>query len=169
MHLDESNKQKVAAWIAEGLKLSEIQSRLAAELGVTMTYMEIRFLVDDLKLTPKDQPAPQPVQQLSTPGAPAGASRPDSPLPEAGAEDDALDPTPGGLPGKISVSVDHVARPGALVSGSVTFSDGNTAAWYLDQAGRLGIVPKVAGYRPPPQDVQTFQMELQNELAKLGF
>ena len=54
MNLDESQRKKVAEWIAQGLKLSEIQNRLASELGVRMTYMDVRLLVDDLKLTPKD-------------------------------------------------------------------------------------------------------------------
>ena len=59
MNLDEAQRAKVAGWIAEGLKLSEIQNRLSTELGVRMTYMEVRLLVDDLKLTPKDaEPIP---------------------------------------------------------------------------------------------------------------
>ncbi len=73
------------------------------------------------------------------------------------------------MPGGVSVSVDSLARPGALVSGRVTFSDGNTAEWYLDQSGRLGVMPAQQGYRPSPTDLHEFQMELQNELQKLGF
>ncbi len=56
-----------------------------------------------------------------------------------------------------------------MISGKVTFSDGNTAEWYLDQTGRLGIAPAVQGYRPSQEDVMAFQTELQNALAKLGF
>jgi len=69
----------------------------------------------------------------------------------------------------VKVKVDQIAQPGAVVSGSVTFSDGNTAAWYLDQFGRLGLAPKKQGYKPPASDLQVFQTELQNELAKMGF
>ena len=54
MNLDEAQKQHGAGWIREGLKLSDIQKRLESELGVKLTYMEVRFLVDDLKLVPKD-------------------------------------------------------------------------------------------------------------------
>lgn len=172
MNLDEATKQKVAAWIAEGLKLSDIQSKLASELGVTLTYMETRFLVDDLKLMPKDQPPPQPVGQLAGKAGP-GASAP-SPVGTAGAADaedllepEAAAPQPGG--GAVAVAVDRLARPGALVSGSVTFSDGNSGTWYLDQLGRLGVAPKQQGYRPSPEDMQAFQLQLQGELAKLGF
>jgi hypothetical protein len=65
--------------------------------------------------------------------------------------------------------VDKIARPGAIVSGKVTFSDAQQADWYLDQTGRLGVVPKQQGYKPSPGDVQDFQMALESELAKLGF
>ena len=170
MNLDEAKKAKVAAWIAEGLKLSDIQSRLASELGVTLTYMEVRFLVDDLKLTPKDQPvAPPP--QIPAPPPPNVAPAPGQ-APQAdsfGADPGLAESAPGPGVGGVAVSVDHLARPGAVVSGSVTFSDGNSAAWHLDQTGRLGLVPKQQGYRPSARDVQTFQVELQKELQKLGF
>src|SRR5436309_2122976 len=49
MNLDHSQRAKVSQWIAEGLKLSDIQNRLATEFGLRMTYMDVRFLVDDLK------------------------------------------------------------------------------------------------------------------------
>ncbi len=56
-----------------------------------------------------------------------------------------------------------------MISGKVTFSDGQLAEWYLDQTGRLGVVPKTAGYKPSAADVQDFQTALQQEVAKLGF
>jgi hypothetical protein len=61
MELSEEQKKTVAVWIAEGLKLSEIQERMGEAWGLRMTYMEARFLVDDLKLMPKDpEPPAQP-------------------------------------------------------------------------------------------------------------
>ena len=155
MNLDDTQKKKVADWIAAGAKLSEIQNRLASELGLRMTYMETRMLVDDLKLTPKD-PEPPKVVAPTTPATPA-ASATTAPIPGT---------TP--LPGGVSVSVDHIAKPGALVSGKVTFSDGQSADWHLDQTGRLGHAPKQTGYRPSAADVQQFQAALQTELAKMG-
>jgi len=146
MNLDESQRLKVAAWINEGLKLAEIQKRLESDLGLRLTYLEVRFLVDDLKLKPKDPPPP-----------PKAAPKPE----------DALAP-PASAPGKVSVTVDQLARPGALVSGKVKFSDGKPAEWVLDQAGRLGLVPSEKGYKPPAADVQEFQLALQQELQKLG-
>jgi hypothetical protein len=43
----------------------------------------------------------------------------------------------------------------------VTFSDGETAEWMLDQTGRLGLNPTKPGYRPSEADVMSFQRELQ--------
>lgn len=155
MNLNEAQKQTVSDWIAAGAKLAEVQSRLAAEFALTLTYMEVRFLVDDLKLRLKD---PEPVKP-ATPPEPA--SNPVTPTEVAAV------PAPAG--GQVSVTVDQIARPGALVSGGVTFSDGMTADWYLDQTGRLGLVAKQQGYKPAPTDIQQFQAALEREMAKLGF
>jgi hypothetical protein len=162
MNLDEAQRKKVAEWIAQGLKLSEIQSRMGSELGLRLTYMEVRLLVDDLKLTPKDAERPKPASsELTAPGgAKPPAAQPAAPVSQlAGA----------GSGGGVSVTVDQLARPGALVSGKVTFSDGNKAEWHLDQTGRLGLVAQQPGYRPPAADVQQFQAALEVELSKLGF
>jgi hypothetical protein len=159
MNLDEAQRQKVAAWIAAGAKLSEIQTRLAAELSLKLTYMEVRLLVDDLKLTPKD---PEPPKAAAPPvsvaaASPAKLTAEKNPAPE------------GTLPASgVSVTVDQLTRPGAIVSGKVAFSDGQAADWHLDQTGRLGVVPKQPGYKPSAADVQQFQVALQSELARMG-
>lgn len=164
MKLDQAQRDKVTAWITEGLKLSEIQTRLAEELGIRMTYMEVRLAVDDLRLTPKDMELPD----ASASGigaehvAAGGELSPDQPAPASSKESM---PATGG----VSVSVDQLARPGAIVSGKVTFSDGNKADWYLDQTGRLGLVAEEQGYRPSPIDLQRFQTSLEAELNKMGF
>jgi hypothetical protein len=160
MSLDDTQRKKVAAWIADGLKLSEIQNRLASELGVGMTYMDVRLLVDDLKLTPKDIDPPKPMVPVTPPAEPPPT--PAAPLKAESA------PAPAGTLGGVSVAVDQLARPGSVVSGKVTFTDGKKADWYIDQTGRLGLAPQEAGYRPPAADVQQFQIALEAELAKLG-
>jgi hypothetical protein len=167
MNLDDAQRQKVTEWIAQGLKLSDIQTRLASELGIRLTYMEARLLVDDLKLTPKDAEPRRPVESvLSSPVVPPSAGA-GAPANQTGGA--APKPAPaGGGAGKVSVSVDEITRPGAVVSGKVTFSDGNTAGWQLDQMGQLGLIPSKSGYRPPASDMQSFQMALENELSKLG-
>jgi hypothetical protein len=161
MNLDEAQRKKVADWIAQGLKLSDIQNRIISELGITMTYMEVRMLVDDLKLVPKDIERPKPAPANSALSVEKG------PAPEpAGAS---LAPESAAPGGKVSLTVDQLARPGTIVSGKVTFSDGQRADWYLDQSGRLGLAPQQQGYRPAPTDVQDFQAALEAELSKLGF
>ncbi|HEY2328558.1 MAG TPA: hypothetical protein VGI63_01955 [Verrucomicrobiae bacterium] len=161
MKLDEAQQLAVTKWIAEGAKLSEIQNRLAAEFGLKLTYMEARFLVDDLKLTPKD---PEPPKVVEPPAAAKPLTANPVPAGEIPEADEAIPPA-----SKVSVTVDKITRPGAIVSGKVTFSDGQPADWYLDQAGRLGVVPKQQGYKPSPADVQDFQLALQQEVARLGY
>jgi hypothetical protein len=162
MKLSEEQRQRVTAWIIEGAKLSEIQSRLASEFGLKLTYMDTRFLVDDLKLVPKD---PEPPKVTEPPAAkpvePAATTAPEE------ISDEEI-PAPAGV-SKVSVTVDQITRPGSLISGKVTFSDGQLADWYLDQMGRLGVVPKVQGYKPSAADVQEFQLALQREVQKLGY
>src|SRR5262245_2364302 len=125
MKLDDAQKAKVSGWIAEGCKLAEIQTRLMKELGLKLTYMEVRFLVDDLKLVPKD---PEPVKPINLPPPPEKAVAANQPAANpAGAPLKKGEPVPedeAQLLGSVSVSVDQVTRPGALVSGKVTFSDG---------------------------------------------
>jgi|ERR1041385_5142439 hypothetical protein len=160
MNLNDAQRAKVAEWIAQGLKLSEIQNRLGTELGLNLTYMDVRFLVDDLKLTPKDVERPK-----AAPVLPANAgTKGKAAAPSAGPP-----PQPASATGKLSIGVDQIARPGAVVSGNVTFTDGNAADWYFDQTGRLGLVPHVQGYRPSASDLQQFQAALDSELSKMGF
>jgi len=163
MNLDDGQRRKVTEWIAQGLKLSEIQNRLMSELGIQMTYMDVRLLVDDLKLVPKDIEPLKPIASplASTSKAPEAQNASPAPAPLAS---NPAAPATGG----VSIAVDHLARPGAVVSGKVTFSDGNKADWYIDQTGRLGLVPQQPGYRPPTGDVQQFQAALEGELSKLG-
>jgi hypothetical protein len=150
MNLDATQRQAVTTWINEGLKLAEIQKRLETDFGLRITYLDVRLLVDDLKLKPKDPPpAPKP----ATPAEPVlGAEAP-----------------PAKTGAGVSVTVDQLTRPGALVSGKAKFSDGKTAEWFLDQTGRLGLAPSEKGYKPPPADLQEFQTALQAELQKIGY
>jgi hypothetical protein len=154
MNLTEEQRQRVTAWILQGAKLSEVQTRINQEFGLRLTYMETRFLVDDLKLTPKD-PEPPKVEKPSAPETKQPAEEKKSPAEDV-------------KPGKVSLTVDQIARPGAMVSGKVTFSDGQKAEWYLDQMGRLGVIPTQQGYKPAAADVQEFQTALQEQLQHMG-
>jgi hypothetical protein len=158
MTLTDEQKQKIAAWIEEGEKPAGVQARLEKEFGLRMTYMEVRFLIDDLKVMPKDPAPPAPAEPASaapTEEAPVSSAPPEAAPPASG--------------GKLSIKVDDLVRPGAMISGKVTFSDGKTSEWYLDQFGRLGMVPSEPGYRPPQADIAEFQIALEKELVKLGY
>lgn len=161
MALTDDQKHAVASWIEEGAKPADVQGRLEKEFDIRMTYMEVRFLIDDLKVMPKDPEPPAPPQAEEAP-APADEAAPaeGEPLPN----DEVLPPGDG----KLSVTVDSITRPGAMVSGRATFSDGKTSEWYLDQYGRLGMIPSEPGYRPPQEDLMGFQAALEKELVKLG-
>jgi hypothetical protein len=162
MNLDEGQRRKVAEWIEQGAKLSEIQTRISKEFGISMTYMDVRFLIDDLKLKPKDVQPAAPVA-IASATQPAGTAPAKESAKAAMTEPD--DQTAGG----VSVTVDQIARPGAVVSGRVTFSDGKGGAWLIDQMGRPGLIPDQQGYRPSQADIAEFQTQLQDELAKMGF
>jgi hypothetical protein len=144
MSLNQEQKQALAGWVAEGLSLSDIQKRLEADFDVRITYMDLRFLVDDLDLEVAPSAPTFDEPKKADPAAPAPAD------------------------GKVSVSLDQVARPDALASGRVTFSDGVTAAWLLDQMGRLSLESSQPDYRPSPEDQQSFQVELSQALKNAG-
>jgi hypothetical protein len=161
MQLNEEQKNTVAEWIAEGLSLSDIQDRMGTQWNIRMTYMEARMLVGDLKLLPKDpivSVAEKPAEEASPEGHPST-----NPGPAEGAEEG----TPAGA-GSVQVTTDTLARPGAMISGRVTFSDGLTGMWHLDQYG-LNLVPPTPGYKPSEEDIQKIQPLLDRELAKAGF
>ena len=144
MQLSEEQKAAVSRWIQEGASLSEVQKRLEEDFSLRMTYMDLRFLVDDLDLEiradgPKfDEPDVNPAQDG------------------------------GGAPGSVTVSIDKVTRPDALVSGSVTFSDGVSAQWHLDQMGRLALNARQPGYKPSGEDLQAFQEKLRQAVEQSG-
>ena len=156
MELQEEQKDKVREWAAAGCGLSEIQRRLSEDLGITMTFMDVRFLVLELGVEIQDKN-----KRVEKPAA--------APTPDA---------MPGNMPGDLAgeafgagvqVEVDRVVKPGALVSGTAVFSDGVQTTWMLDQTGRLALQGPTPDYRPSPEDIQEFQQALQQELAKRGY
>ena len=160
MTLTDLQKETARSWIADGMKLSDFQKRLESEFGLKFTYMEVRMLVDDLKVLPKDPEPPKQPEPVAAAATVAPAGQP--------ADAGLLDPAaPVGGKG-VQVTVDTVVRPGAMVSGRVVFSDGQGGAWYVDNYGRPGLVPDTKGYRPVAADLQEFQVALEKELVKLG-
>lgn len=144
MQLSEQQTAMVAKWVTAGLSLSDIQRNLESEFHIRMTYMDVRFLVDDLDL---DVQAPGPSFE-----EPSSASL------DAGR----------GAPGKVTVTIDKITRPDALVNGQVTFSDGVSAQWHLDRMGRLSLNARDPDYRPSREDLEEFQQELSEAVRKSG-
>ena len=145
---------KVSAWVAEGATLSQIQERLSTQLEVPMTYMDVRFLVDDLNLALVEKEEPKQPEEAVAEAAPAVAAVPAETAQGAGV---------------VTVEVDTIAQPHAMVSGHVTFSDGEKADWYIDHQGRPGMAARTPGYRPTPQDITDFQTKLDAALRQAGY
>lgn len=168
MNLDANQKQQVLKWLDGGLKLAEVQKKLEQEFGLRLTYMEVKFLVSDLDAKPKDPEPEKPSVPLVKPVVPDGmAPGPDGAVDEsemAGQPD-----LPSGSAGGVRVSMDQIARPGAMISGRVTFASGKSCEWMLDQMGRLGVVPGEDGFKPSPSELRDFQIALQSELQRMGF
>ena len=54
MSLTPEQKKTVSEWVAAGDSLSAIQNKLRESFQVSLTYRDVRFLVDDLNLELKD-------------------------------------------------------------------------------------------------------------------
>ena len=179
MELSDQQRQAVKEWLAAGASLSDVQKNLKTEFNVTLTYMDVRLLVLDVGATVKDKPEPKP-PKAEAPKHPPATDQADDPYadePESGAgqppegADEAFDePQPEGASGaKVALTLDRLVVPGAMVSGTVTFSDGVKARWLIDQMGRFGLEPETPGYRPSNPDLQAFQMQLRSELRRHGY
>jgi hypothetical protein len=190
MSLTPDQKTTVATWVAAGDNLSAVQKKLLEHFKITLTYRDVRFLVDDLELTLKD-PAPKAdVSDVSKstpaprPAAAPAAPEPTDLPPDDGSEfpegdeadlppEDAADlpPADPAAPSTVTVVVDKVTLiPGAIAGGSVTFSDGVTGKWIIDQQYRPGFTEiSQPGYRPSPADAQAFMKELGRAMQSRGF
>lgn len=154
MELSDSQKEVISGWVADGFKLGDIQRRLGEAFGISLTYMETRFLLDDLNLDLISQPKTV-----------------DSELSQAVREGEEGEDFAAATPerGKVMVSLHRINRPGAVAGGKVTFSDGNTAEWALDQIGRLVLNAEKDGYQPTEGDLEKFQKELSAILQNRGY
>ncbi|MCH7225748.1 hypothetical protein [Haloferula sp. A504] len=147
--LTEEQKQSLQQWAAEGASIADLQRRLKDEYSLTITYMDARFMVLDLGIEILEEK-----EEEESDGKP---------------EDETLvDAVPEMSPGAVNVSIDSIAIPGAVVSGKVTFSDGETAVWMIDQMGRPGLDPDTPGYRPSQEDIESFQKQLSELMRKQG-
>ena len=169
IELTSEQKQKVSEWVARGDTLSDVQRNLASEFQLTMTYMDVRFLVDDLGVALKDKAVPRKPAPAAPGPADAEPAGTDADVDELAADGAGLEPPGTAGAGKAAVEVDRITNPGSLVSGSVTFGDGVKATWMLDAQGRLALAASRPGYKPSAEDIRAFQLELGKELQKRGF
>ena len=142
--LTEDQIEAIRAWVADGAQMAEVQKKLNEEFGFKVTYMDTRFLALDLELEFASQEDPE------------AGEKPESSF----VEDDHASAAPAGRD-EVSATLDQVARPGAMVSGSVTFSDGVRGIWLIDEMGRPSIDPDQPGYQPTEADLMAFQDKLQ--------
>ena len=126
---------------SEGATMSDLQRQLKEDFGFTLTYMDTRFLILDLGIELVEERKEEPKAEEKAPPIPTGT---------------------------VTVTMDTLTLPGALVSGKVTFSDGETAIWMLDQTGRPGLDPDTPGYRPVQEDIIEFQSQLRALIEKSG-
>ena len=162
--LENEIKILMAEKIAAGVSLSDIQNMVNAEFKQNLTYMDIRIMASELEidwqqLNPKKETAVEDVTAVE-----AVPQTPETPADEA-ASDGASAP---GMPdlSDTKIEVSKIARPGMMFSGSVTFANGSSAEWYLDNMGRLGL-ENLQGDKPGQEDIEKFQIALQLELRKL--
>lgn len=134
-------KDALKQWAAEGATMSDLQSHLKEDFGHALTYMDTRFLILDLG-----------IELIETPKAEPKKEEKPAPIPT----------------GHVSTTMDSLTLPGAMVSGKVTFSDGETAVWLLDQNGRPSLDPDTSGYRPSQDDIMAFQTQLRDLIQKSG-
>ena len=169
MTLSDEQKQAVCGWLAEGASLSDVQRNLKGTFELALTYMDVRLLVLEIGAEVKDKPEPKPPPMPVAP-PPQEDVYDDEASEDALVEDEgAEEPLPPPGDASVSMTIDTIVVPGAMVSGTVVFSDGAKAQWMFDRYGRFGLDPEVEGYRPAPADMQAFQAQLRAELQRKGY
>ena len=164
MDITDEQKNTITEWVRQGEDLSHIQSLLKDELNINITYVETRFLLADLGLEPGDETEEEQEVTAEVEESSSPAEEPSSPVDEVDKPADDIPPPVDqeiGGGGNVTVTVDGLMKPGAVISGKVTFSDGEAASWLIDQMGQLRLDPETENYRPSAEDIQKFQMELQ--------
>ena len=140
--------ESIKSWAAEGDQLPDIQKKLKEECSLNVTYMDTRFIVLDLKIDLASEEEPEestPEEEAASPMDPASAPA-----------------------GGVKVELDQITRPGAMVSGRIVFSDGEKAAWFIDQTGRPGLETDTPGYEPSEGDLIGFETQLRELMSKGG-
>lgn len=177
MELTDTQREAVASWFADGASLDEIQKRIKSEFGVHLTYLDVRLLVAELPQPEETEAGGREDKTNKTPKTPrteplgmdSGTEEPLGVDDGSGEPiDEAQDSNEAQAVSAPTVTIDALMLPGTIASGDVTFSDGKTGKWYLDQMGRLGLGNLPEGYRPSPTDAALFQQQLMGLLQARG-
>lgn len=156
--MDKKERDKIIAdKLNEGLSLSEVQRYLADEYGENLTYFDLRLMAAELDVDWE--------QQDEVSGAAEGAGKIIDENPsqqeQAATAEGAESPADSG---GTQVSIDKVTRPDAVMSGTVSFSSGAKAKWFIDHTQQLRLAPEPGSEKPTQDDIVEFQQELQRLL-----
>lgn len=132
----------IKAWASAGAQLPEIQGRIREEMNHPVTYMDTRFLILDLGIELFVEKEPDPIPETTESPSPAD--------------------------GTVHATMDAHPINGSLVSGKVTFSDGEVGVWTLDQTGRPTLDFETIDYQPSREDIMEFQQQLRALIEKSG-
>lgn len=166
MKLTVEQEAAVRAWAAEGASISDIQTRLASECSLHLSYLDVRFLLIDLNVSPAEKH-----QQEKTPEAPAEADAGPQERPRDEPSGDPGAGLPGGdeppHAGGVSVEISKIQRPGFALTGTVTDSAGKTGEWGVTNDGRIAFDfgPENPKYRMSQDDLASFQLRLREMLS----
>lgn len=139
--LSEEQIATIKSWAADGAQLPDIQLRIKEEMDFSLTYMDTRFVVLDLGIELIEPEKEVPVEEIKPAPVPTG---------------------------EVNVSMDSIAVPGTVVSGKISFSDGEQALWSIDQTGRPSMNPDTPGYKPSQEDLLEFQAQLRLLIEQSG-
>ncbi|MBR2872770.1 MAG: hypothetical protein IKB99_04660 [Lentisphaeria bacterium] len=162
--MDKELEQQIAAFMSEelakGTSLSQLHGMVNEKFQTHLTYMEIRIIASELQVdwNANDPKAIAAAKEKAKKEEEARAAEAEAAMAAENGEAPA-----GDAPGKCVVTVNKVNPPGILASGTVTFSSGSTADWYVDQTGRPGI-GNLKGEQPTQQEAEEFMVELQKVL-----
>ena len=170
MKLTEDQITTIKSWIESGDDLGKIQNQINESFDINLTYLETRFLLSDLKIElneEDEEPVDKTPDEIKDSGN-VNENTQEHEQKETPSDDSEKEETESAQPTNINVSVDSITQPQCVISGKVTFSDGQLASWWFDQMGQLGLNPDKEGYTPSREDVAVFQVELRKVLAEQG-
>ena len=139
--LSEEQIATIKSWAADGAQLSDIQLRMKEEMDLSVTYMDTRFVVLDLGIELIEPVKEEPAEEIKPAPVPTG---------------------------EVTVTMDSIAVPGTVISGKISFSDGEQALWSIDQTGRPSMNPDTPGYQPSQDDLLEFQTQLRALIQQSG-